>query len=76
MESYTPTHATDYFFRMALTYEGEAVRKEQEAYKAFDRRKLTTRDRLYAEAKAFRRGAQECLDAAVDFEPKRFVAKR
>lgn len=71
MESYTPTHACDYFFNMALTYEKAAGQKEVAAAKAFARRRLNARDLLYTEAKHLRTSAQECLEAAVDFEPKR-----
>lgn len=72
---YVVTHASDYFFVMALQYEDRAIVKETEAAIAFARGDVSAKDTLSRIGSILRQSASECLDAAVDFEPKRFPPK-
>lgn len=66
------THASDYFFVLALQYEDRAIAKDTEAAKAFARGDISAKTALDKISQILRDSATECLDAAVDFEPKRF----
>ena len=69
------THASDYFFIQALLYEDRAIERDKQAAQHFACGDIGSKALMDMYARQFRSGADQCLAAAVDFEPKRFTPK-